>query len=250
MFGRGRQIGRLIDWHAGGKVIPLQVVGVVSDLRNVKPDREPFPEVFIDYREVLKVSRMNGDAPLWQHERALGLLSFSLRLRGDPAAAVPAVSQIVRDIDPNAGIDGILPLERLVASSVARPRFYAVLLGVFAGVAGLLAAIGIYGVLAYAVTQRTQEIGIRMALGARRWQVLAPVLRRGLLLTVAGVAIGLAAASAGTRLLQGMLYGVTPLDRTTFIGVSLLFGLVAAIASYVPARRATQVDPMVALRHD
>jgi putative ABC transport system permease protein len=163
---------------------------------------------------------------------------------------VPAVSQIVHDVEPTAGIDGILPLERLVASSVARPRFYAVLLGVFAGVAGLLAAIGIYGVLAYAVTQRTQEIGIRMALGARRWQVLAPVLRSGLLLTVTGVTLGLAAASASTRLLQGMLYGVTPLDRPTFLGVSLLFGLVAAIASYVPAYRATKVNPIVALRHD
>jgi predicted permease len=250
IFGRGRQIGRFVDWHVDDKVIRLQVVGVVSDLRNVKPDRQPFPEVFIDYRQVLKASQMIGDAPLWQHERALGLLSFSLRLRDNPAAAVPAVSQIVHDVEPNAGIDGILPLERLVASSVARPRFYAVLLGVFAGVAGLLAAIGIYGVLAYAVTQRTQEIGIRMALGARRWQVLAPVLRSGLLLTVTGVALGLAAASASTRLLQGMLYGVTQLDRTTFVGVSLLFGLVAAIASYVPAYRATKVNPVVALRHD
>jgi putative ABC transport system permease protein len=250
IFGRGRQIGRLVDWHFKGKVIPLQVIGVVSDLRNVKPDRDPFPEVFIDYRIVLKATQQASEGPLWQHERALGLLSFSVRTRGDAAAAAPAVSQIVRDADPNAGIDAILPLERLAVGSVARPRFYAVLLGVFAGVAGVLAVIGVYGVLAYGVRQRTREIGIRMALGAQRWQVLASVMGRGLLLTSAGLVAGVAIASASARLLQGMLFGVEPLDRLTFVAVSLLFGVVAAIASYVPARRATRVDPIVVLRHD
>jgi putative ABC transport system permease protein len=250
IFGPGRQIGRFVDWHFKDRVIQLQVVGVVSDLRNTVAEREPFPEVFIDYRNVLKVSQQLGEGPLWQHERALGLLSFAVRTRGKPAAVVPAVTHLVRDVDPNAGIDAIVPLEQLVSSSVARPRFYAVLLGAFAGVAGVLAAIGIYGVLAYAVTQRTQEIGIRMALGARRRQVLMPVLFRGLLLTIVGVAAGLAAASVGTRLLQGMLFGVMPLDRATFVTVSLLFGIVAAVASYLPARRATKVDPMIALRHE
>jgi putative ABC transport system permease protein len=249
-FGQGRQIGRLVDWHFKEKVIQLQVVGIVSDLRNTRPEREPFPEVFIDYRNVLEISQQIGEAPLWQHERALGLLSFAVRMRGDAAAAVPTVRQIVRDADPNAGIDAIMPLEQLVSTSVARPRFYAVLLGVFAGVAALLAAIGIYGVLGYAVTQRTREIGVRMALGARRWQVLAPVLRHGLLLTIVGIAAGLALASIGTGLFQGLLFGVTPLDPVTFGAVSLLFGTVAAVASYVPARRATTVDPMVALRHE
>ena len=114
----------------------------------------------------------------------------------------------------------------------------------------MLAAIGIYGLLAYAVIQRTQEIGIRMALGARRAQVLGLVLRRGLVLTAVGVALGLAAAAAATRLLQGMLFGVTPLDPKTFAAVSASFGLVATLASYVPARRATKVDPMVALRSE
>jgi putative ABC transport system permease protein len=141
-------------------------------------------------------------------------------------------------------------MERLVANSVARQRFYAVVLGVFAGVAALLAAIGIYGVLAYAVIQRTQEIGVRIALGARRQQVLNLVLRRGLLLAAAGIALGLAGAGAGTRYLQGMLFGVTPLDGVTFTVVAVGFTLVAALASYVPARRATHVDPMVALRSE
>ena len=142
----------------------------------------------------------------------------------------------------------MIPMDRLVASSIARPRFYAVLLGVFAGVACALAAIGVYGVLAYDVIQRTHEIGIRMALGAQRSQVMGLVLRKGVMLTAVGIAIGLAAAAATTRVLQGMLYGLSPLDPQTFVAVSLLFGLVAIAAAYVPARRATGVDPMVALR--
>ena len=192
--------------------------------QHARPIDEPYPEVFVDYRQFLALQQRWGESALRQNERAIGFLSFAIRTRGDPASAVPAVGQIVRSVDPNVGIDAMLPMDRLVASSVARPRFYAVMLGVFAGVAGLLAAIGIYGVLAYAVMQRTQEIGIRMALGAQRAQVLALVLRKGLILTTIGVALGLAGAAAGTRFLQGMLFGITPLDPTTFVAVSLMFG--------------------------
>ncbi len=148
----------------------------------------------------------------------------------------------------NAGIDSIVPLERLVTSSVTRQRFYAVILGAFAAIAAVLACIGVYGVLAYAVTLRTQEIGIRMALGAERGAVLRLVLHQGLILTLTGIGIGILGARLSTQLLQGMLFGLTPFDPLTFAVVALLFGAVAMGASYVPARRATAVNPVVALR--
>ncbi len=250
-FGPAGAVGQFVDWYVGkAPASPMQVVGVVEDVRNTTPDREATPEIFVEYRQLLALQQRWGDSAQRQEQIAIGFLSFAVRTRGSPASASPAVARIVRSVDANAGIDAMIPMDRLVASSVARPRFYAVLLGVFAGVAGLLAAIGIYGVLAYAVIQRTQEIGIRMALGAQRGQVLALVLRKGLILTSVGVGCGLVGAAAGTRLLQGMLFGITPLDSLTFAAVAVGFSLVAVVASYVPARRATKVDPMVALRCD
>jgi putative ABC transport system permease protein len=139
-------------------------------------------------------------------------------------------------------------MARLVSGSLARERFAAVVLGAFAGVAAVLAAIGIYGVLAYLVVQRTPEIGIRMALGAQRAQVFVLILRKGLILTTIGITHGLAGAAAVTSVLQKMLFGITPLDPQTFIAVAVLFGVLTTCATYVPARRATRVDPMVALR--
>jgi predicted permease len=250
-FGAASPVGQFVDWYVGkGPASPLQVVGVVEDVRNTSPDREANPEIFVEYRQLLTLQQRWGDSTQRQEQLAIGFLSFALRTRSDPASVAPAVARIVRSVDSNVGIDAMIPMERLVASSVARPRFYAVLLAMFAAVAGVLAAIGVYGVLAYAVVQRTQEIGIRMALGAQRAQVLALVLRRGAILTSIGLALGLAGAAAATRLLQGMLFGITPLDPGTFAAVSLMFGLVATLASYAPARRATRVDPMAALRTD
>jgi putative ABC transport system permease protein len=250
-FGAAGAVGQLLDWHVGnGPAYPARVVGVVEDVRNTSPDRPANPEIFVEYRQLLALQQRWGDSTQRQEQMAIGFLSFAVRTRGNPEAAAPAVARVVRAVDSSVGIDAMIPMERLVASSVARPRFYAVLLGVFAAVAGLLAAIGIYGVLAYAVVERTQEIGIRMALGAQRSNVLALVLRKGAILTAAGIALGLAGAVAATRLLQTMLFGVAPLDPVTFAAVSLMFGGVATLASYVPARRATRVDPMVALRSE
>jgi ABC-type antimicrobial peptide transport system permease subunit len=143
-----------------------------------------------------------------------------------------------------------VPMAQLEASSRSQQRFYAVMLGVFAVVSAALAAIGVYGVLAYSVTQRTKEIGVRMALGAGAGQVLALIMRRGLILTAVGVALGLALAAAGARSIESLLFGVRPLDPATFAAVAIGFALVAAMASYFPARHATRVDPAVTLRDE
>jgi putative ABC transport system permease protein len=248
LFRNGNPVGAVVDWHFDKFRVAVTVVGVVQELRNESLDQEPFPEIFVHYRQLLDiVQRLKQPLPQ-QDQTALGLLSFAVRTTTDPDSMSPILAQIVHSVDANAGIDAVIPLERLVASSLARQRFYAVLLGIFAGIAVVLAVIGIYGVLAYAVVQRTQEIGIRMALGAQQKQVLGMVIQKGLFLASTGIVLGVIVAAVGSRFLQGMLFGVTPLDRTTFVAVSLLFGVVTLCASYLPARRATTVNPVVALR--
>jgi putative ABC transport system permease protein len=175
---------------------------------------------------------------------------FSVRTRSDPAGIVPHVRDIARQLDPDAGLFNVATMEQVVSNRISRPRMYAVLLGIFAGVAGALAAIGIYGVMAYSVAQRTREIGIRVALGARPSEVMALVLGQSTLITAIGIIAGLAGAAGATRYLQGMLFGLTPLDPSTFVAVSILFATVAMLAAYLPARRATKVDPLVALRSE
>jgi putative ABC transport system permease protein len=247
-FGDASPVGQSMEWIVGKTQSHMTVVGVAEDVRQEEATDSLVPEVFVDYRQYLRFHDV--DAPQRQNEGAIGFLSFALRTTGDPVALIPPVRETLTAIDPNIGIDAILPMERLEASSRAKQRFYAVMLGVFAGVSALLAAIGVYGVLAYAVAQRTQEIGVRMALGARAGQVLSLVMRRGLALTIAGVAAGLIVAAAAARSIESMLFGIAPFDPSAFAAVAIGFALVAAIASYFPARRATAVDPVVALRHD
>lgn len=163
---------------------------------------------------------------------------------------MPTIRRIVAQLDAEATIDLVAPMEQLVSNSISRPRLYAMLLGIFAVVAAALAAIGMYGVMAYSVARRTREIGIRMALGAQRGAVMYLVVRQGLVLTAVGLVIGLVAATMATRYLEGLLFGLTPLDPTTFLVVSLMFAIVATVASYLPARRATCVSPLVALRYE
>ena len=246
-FGDANPIGQAMIWHEDKATqSPMTVVGVVEDVRQEAATDPLVPEIFVDYRQYL--TRMQVASPQRQNEGAIGFLSFALRAAGDPSVLAPNVREVIRSVDPNIGIDAILPMERLEASSRGRERFYAVVLGVFAAVAALLAVIGVYGVLAYAVVQRTQEIGVRMALGAQRQQVLGLIMRKGMLLTIAGVALGIVVAAAGARSLESMLFGVSPFDAATFGLVALSFTVVAALASYLPARHATRVDPMVALR--
>jgi predicted permease len=218
---------------------PWEVIGIVQDVRQFGPAQRADPQVFIDFRQVPESQRISG----------VGLY-FSVRVDGDPSALVPAVRTISRELDSQTIVDNIAPLAHLVSHAVARPRLYAVLLGIFAAVAVLLAAIGIYGVMSHAVTRRTREIGIRVALGARRSAVMGLVLRESLVLTAVGIALGAAGAVALTRSLDQMLFGLTRLDAATYTAVSVLFTAIAAIAAYVPAHRATQVDPLIALRQD
>ena len=180
----------------------------------------------------------------------LGGTYFAVRTDADPAAIAASVRGIVRQLDPSATVDNIATMDQIVSNAMSRPRLYAVLLGIFAGVAMILAAIGIYGVLSYLVAHRAREIGIRMALGAQRFRVVALVLRQTAVLTVVGVVVGVIGAAALSRYLEGLLFGLTPLDLTTFVAVVVMFAAVAMLASYVPARRATRVNPLVALRSE
>ena len=252
-FGSSRAVGQVLDWHyneSDSARIPVTVVGVVEDLRQLSPSDETAPEIFVDYRQLLSLLDEGEKTAMRQTAIAIGFLSFALRTEGDPSAIAPTVRTIVNGIDPNIGIDVLIPMTRLVSSAIAPQRFYTVLLGVFAAIAGVLASVGIYSVLAYAVVQRTQEIGIRLSLGAPRAQVLVMVLRKGLLLTAIGIALGSLGAAGASGLLRNMLFGITPLDARTFAAVPLVFALVAMIASYLPARRATRIDPIVALRQE
>jgi putative ABC transport system permease protein len=210
-----------------------EVVGIVEDVHQYGLDQDPDPQVFFDTRQL----PMSNPSPY-----------FALRAESDPIGLVSTIRAVVRKFDPGATVDNVATMEHVVSNSISRPRLQAVLLGVFAGLAGALAIIGTYGVIAYSVAQRTREIGIRMALGATRANVMRLVLRQSVALIGLGLVLGLTSAAAVTRYLQGMLFGLTPLDPTTLIGVALMFGVVATLASGVPGRRATKVDPIVALR--
>jgi putative ABC transport system permease protein len=175
-------------------------------------------------------------------------MSLVLRAQGDPEALASALRRAVQSIDPDQPIYNVRSMDSLLATTLAPRRLSLLLLATFAVTALLLAGVGIYGVLAYSVTQRTHEIGIRMALGARRADVLVMVLRQGLRLVLAGAALGVAAAFGLTRLMSSLLFGVSPTDPATLGAVSVVLVGVALLACFVPARRASGVDPMIALR--
>jgi len=169
---------------------------------------------------------------------------------GDPAALTPAIRRVVAELDPSLPLFGVEPLSRTLSNSIGQRRFTMIVLGAFAAVALLLAVIGVHGVLTYTVTQRTREIGIRMALGADRSRVRSLILTQGGALVAGGLVLGLIGAFAITRLLRALLYGVSPTDPGTFLGVAVLLAVVALIASYLPAARAARVDPAVSLRSE
>jgi putative ABC transport system permease protein len=208
-----------------------QIIGVVGDIRDRSLERQPFPAMYFPTRQS-------------------GRMNLAIRTQGDPLSLVPAVRKEVRAIDPDQPIAAIKTMEDWVNTSVAAPRYRTTLLGLFVAIAMLLAATGIYGVMSYSVAQRTLEIGVRMALCARQVHVLRLVVRQGMVLVVIGVIIGLGGAFALTRVMSSLLFGVSERDPVTFVVVAVLLSLVALIACYIPARRATKVDPLVALRYE
>ena len=237
-YGNESAIGRRIGTTGGA---PNQqppwrtIVGVIADIKNAGMDQPAGTELYMPYSQV--------GFPYRQ-------FYLVLRTSGDPLQLSRSATEAVHSLDPSLPVSSIRTMDEVIATATSRPRFLTLLLGLFSGLAMILAAVGIYGVMAYSVTQRTQEIGIRMALGAQPSDVLGMVLKNGMLLTAIGMVIGIGAAYGLTRLMKTLLFGVTATDITTFVTVPLVLVIVALVACYIPARRATRVDPLIALRYD
>jgi len=208
------------------------IVGVVGDTRDAGLGSDPLPTVYIP------VPVMRG----WP------FFTLVIKHSGDAAPILASARRALHDIDPTVPITNVQSMEEVVSTATAPARWSTTLLGAFAGVALITAVLGVFGLLSYTVTQRARELGIRIALGASSGGVQRLVLSHGLVLVAVGLVVGLAGALALTRFMQSLLYGVTPTDPITFVGVSGLLVLAAASASLIPARRATRIDPITALR--
>lgn len=214
---------------------PWEIVGIVEDVHQLNLATDPSPQVFVDQRQLPGPTGVTA-------------FNVAVRLEGPIAPVSSSLRTIVADLDDEALLENVAPMGDLVSSTLVRPRLYTVFLSLFAAIAVSLAAVGIYGVMAFAVTRRTREIGVRVALGARRSQVVSLIVGQSAALTLVGIVLGSAAAAASARLLEGMLFGVSPLDPGTFVAVAVAFSALAALAAFVPARRASSVDPVIALR--
>jgi putative ABC transport system permease protein len=232
VFPRESPIGKRLQMGFNG--FTGEIVGVVKHTGHLTLDFAPTEEVYTPYLQ----------APLW------ATLTLTVRTTSAPLALARPVHELILAIDKDQPVSKIRTMDQVIEASVAAPRFRTLLLGLFGLTALLLGAIGIYGVMSYSVSQRTREIGIRIALGAARPQIIKLVLRQGLVLTLAGLGIGLLGALALTHLLSSMLFEVRPTDPLTFAGVTLVLTAVSLLANCLPTRRATKVDPIVALRYE
>jgi putative ABC transport system permease protein len=211
------------------------IVGIVADVRQMGLDEPVKAEMYLPHQQVT-------DQP-WFAPRDL-----AIRTNGDPMALVGMVRDVVRSVDPNQPISNVATMEELLGEETAQRRVGMILLATFAALALLLATVGIYGVLAFFVVQHTNEIGVRMALGASPGRIVALVVSKGMGLTLLGIGLGLAASLALTRLMTSLLFGVKAIDPLTFGAVPVLLGVVALMACWIPARRASKTDPLIALR--
>ncbi len=232
-FPKEEALGRRIQVSEGPGPNPCEIVGIIRDVKNFGLAEKVVPEMYYPYRQ-----------------RSSGYFSVLVRAKGDPASMANSLRDAVLAIDRDQPVHNIRTMDQLVVNSLAGRRFMMTLLGIFAGVALILCAIGIYGLISYTVAQRTHEFGIRMALGARASDVLQLVLRQGVRLALAGLILGAVGAWAGTRLLANQLYGIEAHDPVTFVLGMVVLGAVALLACLIPARRAAKVDPMVALRDE
>jgi putative ABC transport system permease protein len=224
-------LGQLV--LVAGHPDPFEVVGIMRDVRQYGLDQDPDPQVFVDARQLPP----GNPTPY-----------FAVRVDGDPAGSVSSVREAVRQIESSAVIDNVATMQQVVSNALSRPRLFAVLAAAFAIVAAFLATIGVYGVTAYSVTQRTRELAVRLALGARPRELLMMVIGQGVAWTLVGLFVGVIGSLALSRYLQGVLFGITPVDPLTFAVVSAMFLVVATLATFIPARRIARVDPLVALR--
>jgi predicted permease len=255
-FPDGNAVGATLTWMATTPTV-VSIAGVLDDLHLGGLQNPPEQAIFIDAQQML-AARRGANVPAAAQAQAdrqfltIGgsSITFAARTTGDPLDIMTDLRAIARNIDPRLAIDAPAPMEQVVASLTVRQRFYAVLLSTFGAIAGFIAVIGIYGVLSYIVTQRTREIGVRMALGAQRTSVLKLVLKQGAAIVAIGVVAGVAGAAALTRYLEGMLFGLTALDGATFAVVAAAFATVALLAAYLPAQRAATINPLQALRHE
>ena len=226
-------LGQRLDVNMFDTPAPAEIIGIVGNVRydsliDASPPAVYFPHPDLTY----------------------SFMTLVIRTDGDPSAIAPAVQREIRALEPNQPVSDVRTMNQVMSDYVARSRFNTLLLGLFAGLATLLSAVGIFGVMNYSVALRTRELGLRLAVGAQPRQVLLLVLKQGFWLTLVGVVIGLAAAFALTRLLSGLLFGVAAVDVTTFATISLLLVVVSLLACYLPARRAMRIDPLSALRYE
>ena len=229
----GAAVGRMVRWRQGDEIVSAEVVGVVGDVLDDGLSAQPDPFSYYPFAQ--------------SPNRSAG---FAVRSTGDVAALIPAVRQAIRDVDGQLPVDVIAPYQERIMETVAAPRMASSLARAFSILALTVAGLGIYGVVAYTVTARTREIGIRAALGAGRSEVARLVVRQGLLLAVAGAILGIGLALVGGRVLSALLYDTTAQDPVALLSAPAVLVVVALLASYLPVRRALRVNPVQALRSD